>query len=84
MHDRDTIQNQHQHQLASHKFSVQAKTKKRSPDATINAGDLVYLVADRNKSHVRNRYIVTSREGLWCSIRKFTGNIYKIRHVEFA
>ena len=64
LHDRDIIQNQHQHQLASHKFSAQAKTSKGSPDTTIKVGDLVYLVTDRNRTQARSRYIVTSREGL--------------------
>ena len=40
---------------------------------SFNVGDLVYLWADREKTHVRDRYIVLGMTDGWCKIRKFTG-----------
>ena len=39
----------------------------------IGLGDLVYLISDKNKLSTRPKYIVSTIEGSWCNIRKFTG-----------
>ena len=36
-------------------------------------GDFVYLYSDRNKNSGRKSYMVSSVEGSWCNIRKFSG-----------
>jgi hypothetical protein len=41
---------------------------------TINVGDLVYLVAERDKTQPRSRYLVISVEDPCCLIKKFSGN----------
>ena len=40
-------------------------------------GDLVYLVSERNKTHARDKYLVTSISGNSCVIRKFTRNQFR-------
>ena len=49
--------------------------------APVVVGDLVYLLADRNKSKARSRYLVTQVEGDWCNIRKFIGS--QLRNTEY-
>ena len=39
----------------------------------MDVGDLVYLHHDRVKTHARQRYLVVSVDGDWCSVRKFVG-----------
>ena len=56
-----------------------------SPSVAI--GDLVHLYCDRNKSRVRDRYLVTSIDGAWCYVRKFVGSqlrstTYRIKKAE--
>ena len=43
-------------------------------NVSVEVGDLVYLYSDRNKSCVRNRYLVSATDGLWCNICKFGGS----------
>ena len=38
----------------------------------IAVGDLVYLRTERDKTKVRNRYLVVSIDRPWCFIKKFT------------
>ena len=50
-------------------------------------GDLVYLHTDLNKSQARNRYLVTSVDGIWCNFQKFIGSqlrnaSYRIKKTE--
>jgi len=73
--DQELIQTQHQLRKSNHPYSVQSKTgHELAPQSTqVDVGDLVYLYSDRDKTRARNRYLVTSVDGSWCNIRKFTG-----------
>ena len=74
--DHDLIMKQHQERKKNHEHSEASKAPKgrQLPDTPVSIGDLVYLYSDRNKMRARNRYLVTSTDGLWCSIRKFSGS----------
>ena len=76
IHDADLIRQQHSQRVVNHPHSERAKTTYGSlpPSEPIVVGDLVYLRRDRDKTHTRPRYIVTSVDGDWCNIRKFTGH----------
>ena len=88
--DRKVIQEQHLQRKQNHLYSEKSKNRNRngSESPTINVGDLVYLVAERDKTQPRSRYLVISVEDPWCVIKKFSGNqlksnfqviIYKIK-----
>ncbi|KAL7398227.1 hypothetical protein ABVT39_006424 [Epinephelus coioides] len=73
--DQDLILKQHSERVANHPYSVKSKVPSgcvAMPPA-IRSGDLVYLYGDRNKSRALDRYLVTSVDGSWCNIQKFTG-----------
>jgi hypothetical protein len=74
--DSQMIQAQHSLRTANHPHSARSKAPLApdAPTAVLEVGDLVYLYSDRNKSHARNRYLVTSVEDSWCNIRKFVGS----------
>ena len=73
--DRDIIMKQHEERLANNSCSEKSKAPKGVCPKTmpINVGDLVYFHSDRHKHQGRSRYLVTSVEGEWCNIKKFTG-----------
>ncbi|KAK3751342.1 hypothetical protein QZH41_000834 [Actinostola sp. cb2023] len=74
--DQELVHKQHDLRNANHPYSEKSKAPlKKAIDAPqVEVGDLVYLYSDRNKSCSRDRYLVTSTEGVWCNIRKFTGS----------
>jgi hypothetical protein len=74
--DQQMIQSQHQLRKANHPYSERSKAPSGSvaTPASVEVGDLVYLYADRDKTHARSRYLVTAVEGMWCNIRKFIGS----------
>ena len=74
--DRQLIIKQNETRLSNHPHSEKSKTPrgKVAPSPTLDAGDLVYLYTDRNKSSARDRYLVVSVEGQWCNIQKFRGS----------
>ncbi len=74
--DCEMIQTQHNLRLSNHPFSARSKASSATvaPSAELEVGDLVYLFADRDKSHARDRYLVTSVDGSWCNVRKFVGS----------
>ncbi|KAK3715784.1 hypothetical protein QZH41_018836, partial [Actinostola sp. cb2023] len=74
--DQELVLKQHDLRNANHPYSEKSKAPlKKAIDAPqVEVGDLVYLYLDRNKSCSRDRYLVTSTEGIWCNIRKFTGS----------
>ena len=76
MCDRKVIQEQHLQRKQNHPYSEKSKNRNRNGSAspTINVGDLVYLVAERDKTQPRSRYLVISVEDPWCVIKKFSGN----------
>ena len=67
--------------------SASAASKARAPSRiplSIVVGDIVYLISDRSKVCSRSKYLVTSIEGEWCNIQKFTsfqlrGFAYRVR-----
>ncbi|KAK3715326.1 hypothetical protein QZH41_001665 [Actinostola sp. cb2023] len=73
--DQELVHKQHDLRNANHPYSEKSKAPlKKAIDAPqVKIGDLVYLYSDRNTSCSRDRYLVTSTEGVWCNIRKFTG-----------
>ena len=70
------IQSQHSLRKSNHYYSEHSKAPsgKVSPSNTFQVGDLVYLYCDRDKSHARNRYLVTAIEDTFCNLRKFVGS----------
>lgn len=72
--DREIIVHQHQQRQTNHPYSESSKSNHPSrPSPDIKVGDLVYLYCDGSKHESRNRYIVTSINGEWCFIKKFSG-----------
>lgn len=76
MADEELIRQQHIERLRNHPHSEKSKAPHgRIPDpVSVEVGHLVYLHVDRNKSCGRDRYLVTSVQGLWCDLRKFAGS----------
>lgn len=74
--DCQRIMEQHEQRHQNHKYSEQSKC----PNATalalqdVTVGDIVYLYYDKTKHEPRSRYLITSIEDNWCSVRKFVGN----------
>ncbi len=89
MSDANLIKEQHQHRMSNHHHSMISKggSNPLLSSSTIKVGDIVYLYKDRDKTKSRDRYIVTSIDGQWCNIRKFSGSqlrasSYKVKLVE--
>ena len=76
MADQELIRNQHESRTSNHPYSQQSKAPhaRTLPLVPIEVGDIVYLVADKNKTRGRDRYLVVATDGPWCSISKFTGS----------
>ena len=83
--DINTIRTQHQQRLKNHPYSERSKCPKETRVHTsihkIAVGDLVYLRTERDKTKVRNRYLVVSIDRPWCFIKKFTNT--QIRAVSY-
>ena len=83
--DTNTIRTQHQQRLKNHPCSERSKCPKETRVHTsihkIAVGDLVYLRTKRDKTKVRNRYLVVSIDRPWCFIKKFTNT--QIRAVSY-
>ena len=77
--DQQYIDQQYKNRLRNHRFEP-------SSLGHVNKfieGDLVYLYSDKDKSHSRPRYLVSSVDNEWCFLRKFVGkqlrqNAYKV------
>lgn len=73
--DRQIIQERNNQRLESHassaKFKGRGKTHPVYPD--VKVGDLVYLIQDRDKTKIRDRYLVTKLDFPHCNIQKFVG-----------
>ena len=76
INDYDILQDQHKIRSKNHQYSERSKATKFLPPTggTIGVGDLVYLYSDQSKLKSRPRYLVTSIEGEWCNIKKFSGS----------
>ena len=74
--DGQMIQAQHDLRKTNHPHSTYSKAPRAlpTPSVQLEVGDLVYLNSDRNKTHARDRYLVTTVDGTWCNIRKFIGS----------
>ncbi len=72
--DTQIISQLHASRELNHPFSSKAKAhnKTSGPVCSLEVGHLVYLKADRDKTRVRDKYIVTSVSGEQCQVRKFT------------
>ena len=70
VNDEQYIEQQHRNRQRDHVFNPD--TFKRA-DA-FEEGDLVYLYADKDKTHARPRYLVSAVDNEWCFLRKFVGN----------
>ena len=74
----DLILQKHEQHTKNHDASAASKAK--APALTppeIVTGDLVYLVADSEKSRQREWYLVVTVDGEWCNVRKFTENQFR-------
>ncbi|XP_071110370.1 uncharacterized protein [Haliotis cracherodii] len=73
--DKQLITEQHVNRRKNHSHSEKSKAPRshRPVIDQIEIGDLVYLHNDRNKTCARNRYLVVTKDGLWCNVRKFVG-----------
>ena len=71
--DHDLILQQHKNRLRNHSYSEKCKAPRIVPTLrnTISVGDIIHLQQDGNKLLARPRYLVTSINGDWCTIRKF-------------
>ena len=77
--DQDIISSQTQSRIQNHTHSAKSKARGRSelPKCDISEGSLVYVISDKDKTKARDKYIVVSKDGEWCRIRKFTKNQYR-------
>ena len=87
--DLQHIMEKHTDRQTNHPFSEQAKGgRSPTPSTTpLQVGNLVYVKADRDKSRVRDRYIIVSIDGEWCFIKTFSGSqlratSYKVKPAE--
>ena len=61
---------------SNHPFSEMSKNPSGNvPNSpSLQVGDLVYLVSDKDKSRARNRYVDISTNPSWCFMEKFSGS----------
>lgn len=73
--DQEMILKQQDQRTTNHPYSEKSKHPMSEPhDDSPQVGDIVYLHDDRSKHHARERYIITSIDGEWAFIRKFSGS----------
>lgn len=74
--DSQFILAKHDLRSSNHPFSEMSKNPRglvpNSP--SLQVGDLVYLVSDKDKSRARDRYLVVSTDSPWCFVKKFSGS----------
>ena len=85
--DREIILQQHKARLQNHPLSSLSKAHGRYHvgSAEFQVGDLVHLKREKDKTRVRDKYMVTSVSEAGCQIRKFTksqfrSKTYQVRH----
>ena len=73
--DLNLIELQHSSRIHNHAASEKSKTPRAQPPTvpSIYVGDLIYITSDGSKCRARDRYLVSSIDGSWCNVRKFTG-----------
>jgi hypothetical protein len=81
INDRDLILNQHYSRIKNHPHSEKSKAPGKSfrPVPDISIGSLVYVYQDRDKEHVRPRYLVTSLNDEWITLRRFTKTLFGVK-----
>lgn len=84
--DRQIIHDRNNQRLQSHKSSAKFKSRGETlpvyPD--IKIGDLVYLMQDRDKTKIRDRYLVTGFEFPHCTVQKFIGRQLRTKSYRVA
>ena len=79
LNDEHYIEQQYKNRQRGHRFHPGSFKRENQ----VSVGDLVYLYSDKDKTHSRPRYLVSSVENEWCFLRKFVGkqlrhNAYKV------
>ena len=74
--DYNLILGKHEQRSTNHAFSEKSKNPRGLVPNTpsLHAGDIVYLISDKDKSRARDRYIVVSFDPPWCFVKKLTGS----------
>ncbi len=77
--DKQLISLQNNSRIQNHPASAKSKAhgKTSTPCPDLQLGDIVYLYGDRDKTKVRDRYMVTAKSDLSCQVRKFTKNQFR-------
>jgi len=83
--DRELISQQQSSRVQNHPYDYvsQSRSHGRLPPVTLAPGDLVYNAVDRDKTKARPRYLVTSVDGEWCLVRKFSGSQLRSKQYRF-
>ena len=74
--DYDLILGKHEQRSTNHAPSEKSKNPRGLVPNTpsLQVGDIVYLISDKDKSRARDRYIVVSIDFPWCFVKKFSGS----------
>ncbi|CAH3035332.1 unnamed protein product, partial [Porites lobata] len=74
--DYDLILGKHEQRSTNHASSEKSKNPRGFLPNTpsLQVGDIVYLISDKDKSRARDRYIVVSIDFPWCFVKKFSGS----------
>ena len=75
MSDYNLILCKHEQRSTNHASSEKSNNSRGLVPNTpsLRVGDIVYLISDKDKSRVRDRYIVVSIDFPWCLVKKFSG-----------
>lgn len=87
MCEKDIIVQKQAQRDSNHSALSKANSKGPRPLHVPSIGDLVYLYSDRDKTKLRPRYIVVSKNDEWLYIKKFAGqqlrsHSYKVKTSE--
>lgn len=79
--DRNIIRDRYEQRLRSHKSSAKYSSRGKSEPKypSVNVGDLIYLIQDRDKTKARDRYLVIAVEHPKCTVQKFCGSQLRSR-----
>jgi hypothetical protein len=85
--DRQLILEQHITRVNNHHYSSVSKAhgKLKTDNVKHQIGDLVFLKGEKDKTHARDKYMVTGLTDTQCQLRKFTrsqfrSKTYTVRH----
>ena len=71
--DQKLLEDQHHRRLTYNMRHNQVCRKPSPDDLPIPEGSIVYINTERNKTQSRPRYIVSSQDGPWYLVKKFSG-----------